>query len=304
VGPMRGRRAVRAVVTVAGCAALAVVGAGQAFATQGSGVSGEYVALGDSYTSGPVIPLQTGQPAACLRSDHNYPSLVRGTLHSSVFRDASCSGATTEDMANAQTVTGGSNPPQLNSLTDRTELVSLGIGGNDIGFTNIIETCAVQSSTKPLGAACRDYFHQNGRDEIAGRIAATAAKVAGVLEAIGKRSPDAKVLVVGYPTLLPDTGPGCYPLVPFSPGDVAWLRQVEKHLNAMLAEEAENAGAEYVDTYHSSIGHDMCQLPGTKWVEGLVPTSPAAPVHPNALGMRNSANDVLRTLHVKVLAGA
>jgi len=48
----------------------------------------------------------------------------------------------------------------------------------------------------------------------------------------------------------------------------------------------------------------MCQLPGTKWVEGLVPTSPAAPVHPNALGMRNSANDVLRTLHVRVLAGA
>jgi len=112
------------------------------------------------------------------------------------------------------------------------------------------------------------------------------------------------VLVVGYPTILPDSGPGCFPVVPFSPGDVAYLRGVEHQLNAMLADVARSDSAEYVDTYHSSIGHDMCQLPGTKWVEGLVPTSPAAPAHPNALGMRNSANDVLRTLDVRVPAGA
>jgi hypothetical protein len=59
-----------------------------------------------------------------------------------------------------------------------------------------------------------------------------------------------------------------------------------------------------VDTYRRSIGHDVCQLPGTKWVEGLVPTSPAAPVHPNALGERNSAVNVLHTLGVHQPAGA
>jgi hypothetical protein len=109
--------------------------------------------------------------------------------------------------------------------------------------------------------------------------------VAAVLAAIDERSPDARVLLVGYPAILPDEGPGCFPVVPYSPGDVAYLRGVEKALNAMLADQAAAAGVEFVDTYTPSIGHDVCQLPGTKWVEGLVPTAPAAPVHPNALGM-------------------
>jgi hypothetical protein len=93
------------------------------------------------------------------------------------------------------------------------------------------------------------------------------------------------VLLVGYPAILPDEGPGCFPVVPFSPGDVAYLRGVEKALNAMLADEAAGAGVDFVDTYTPSIGHDACQPPGTRWVEGLVPTAPAAPVHPNARGM-------------------
>jgi lysophospholipase L1-like esterase len=300
-GATRMPRGWRAVTVLVGCLAVTLAGAGVAMAQD---VTGEYVALGDSYTAGPLIPVQTGQPPGCLRSDHNYPSLVRQTLRSSVFRDVSCSGATTEDMTSPQQVTGGANPPQLSALSGDTQLVTLGIGGNDIGFVEIIENCAVRSSTKPLGAACKDYYNRTGRDELDARIAATAPKVAAVLDAIHRRAPDARVLVVGYPTILPDSGPGCYPVVPFSPGDVAYLRQVEKHLNAMLADRATRGGAVFVDTYRTSIGHDICQLPGTKWVEGLVPTAPAAPVHPNALGMRNSANTVLHNLDVPVPAGA
>ena len=52
----------------------------------------------------------------------------------------------------------------------------------------------------------------------------------------------------------------------------------------------------FVDVYSSSVGHDFCQPPGTKWVEGLLPTSPAAPVHPNALGMANTAAQVVSAL--------
>ena len=302
--PARVRYAVRAFVAVLGCAGVAVFTAGQAHATEDADAGGHYVALGDSYTAGPLIPMQTGQPAGCLRSDHNYPSLVSAALHSASFKDVSCSGSTTKDMFSPQTVTGGVNPPELDALTEHTDLVTLGIGGNDIGFSDIITTCAVRSPTKPLGAGCRDYYNRTGKDEIAARIDATGPKVAAVLEAIGKRAPDAKVLVVGYPTILPDSGPGCFPVVPFSPGDVAYLRQTLKRLNSMLAEQADEAGAEYVDTYRRSIGHDVCQLPGTKWVEGLVPTSPAAPVHPNALGERNSAVNVLHTLGVHQPAGA
>jgi hypothetical protein len=81
--------------------------------------------------------------------------------------------------------------------------------------------------------------------------------------------------------------------MPVALGDVAWLRTVEGRLNAMLAGQAAAAGAIFVDTYTSSIGHDVCRLPGVKWVEGFVPTAPANPVHPNALGMANSAEQVL-----------
>jgi len=85
-------------------------------------------------------------------------------------------------------------------------------------------------------------------------------------------------------------------VVPFSAGDVAYLREVEKRLNAMLADEADDAGVEFVDTYTPTIGHDVCIPTGKRWVEGLVPTAPAAPVHPNALGMTAMAAAVSEAL--------
>jgi lysophospholipase L1-like esterase len=297
------RFVVSAVGALALCLGGAVLSPAHSFADTGD-VSGPYVSLGDSYVAGPLIPLQTGNPPGCLRSDRNYPSLVRTGLRSSAFRDASCSGATTKEMTAPQAVIGGSNPPQLEALDDRTALVTLGIGGNDIGFADIIKNCAIKSPTKPFGAGCKDFYTQGGRDQLADRIDATGPKVAAVLDEISKRAPHAKVLVVGYPTILPDSGPGCFPVVPFTPGDVAYLRKTTHELNDMLADQADKADAQYVDTYRTSIGHDVCQLPGRKWVEGLVPTAPAAPVHPNALGMRNSANTVLRQLHARVPVGA
>jgi len=100
-----------------------------------------YVSLGDSYTAGPLIPAQVA-PFGCLKSNRNYPNVVNATLGGSAFRDISCSGATTDDMFAPQAVTGGSNPAQLSALSATTSLVTLGIGGNDIGFTEIIENCS------------------------------------------------------------------------------------------------------------------------------------------------------------------
>ena len=263
-----------------------------------------YVALGDSYTAGPLIPVQTGQPAGCQRSDHNYPSLVAETLEVTGFTDVSCSGATTAHLTAPQSVQGGVNPPQIEALDPDVELVTLGIGGNDIGFGEIINECARRSPTRPGGAACRDFYTAGGRDELAERIAATAPDIAAALDEIGRRSPDAHVLVVGYPVILPADGPGCFPVVPLTPGDVAYLRATEERLNAMLADEAEEAGADYVDTYGPTVGHDMCQPPGDKWVEGFVPTSAAAPVHPNALGMAAMADAVVLELGDEILEPA
>jgi lysophospholipase L1-like esterase len=258
--------------------------------------AGSYVALGDSYAAGPLIPLQTGVPAGCQRSSRNYPSIVAETLGVAAFRDVSCSAATTEHLHGSQSVPHGVNAPQLDALSRDTELVTLSIGGNDIGFGEIVTECARRSPQQPAGSACMDHYTAGGRDELAERIDAAALDVRAALAEIGERSPDAQVLVVGYPVILPDDGPGCFPVVPFSPGDVAFLRTTQKRLNAMLAAEADAAGAGYVDTYTASIGHDACQLPGTKWVEGLVPTAPAAPVHPNALGMAGMAAAVVDAL--------
>ncbi|ODU01010.1 MAG: GDSL family lipase [Pseudonocardia sp. SCN 72-86] len=285
----------RAAVAVAAALAAGVLVASPASAQEPAPV-GRYVAMGDSYTAGPLVPIQTGKPVGCLRSTNNYPSLVAKGLAVTTARDVSCSGATTTDLAAPQKTGLGTNAAQLDALGPDVSLVTLGIGGNDIGFVSIIAECATRSPLKPTGAACRDHYTATGSDELTDRIDATAPKIAAALEAITARAPQAHVLLVGYPALLPDTGPGCFPIVPFSAGDVDYLRGVEKQLNTMLAHQAAAAGATYVDTYTPSIGHDMCSAHGTRWIEGLIPTSPAAPAHPNAAGMRGMADAVLGSL--------
>jgi len=251
-----------------------------------------YVALGDSYTAGPLVPNQLPDPPGCLRSDHNYPHLVAQAL-GAPLRDASCSGASTGDLASPQPVVGGSNRPQLDALDPAVGTVSLQIGGNDIGFVEILQRCA---DPLPLGTPCQDHYTSGGVDEISRRIAATGPKIAAALAAVHRRSPQARVFVVGYPAILPEVQPGCWPLLPIAPADVAYLRDKEKELNAMLASQAQAGGATYVDAYGASIGHDACQLPGARWVEPLIPLALAAPVHPNALGMAGMASALLAAM--------
>ncbi|OLT16551.1 hypothetical protein BJF78_14140 [Pseudonocardia sp. CNS-139] len=256
-----------------------------------------YVALGDSYAGGRLIPPQIGVPAGCERSGRNYPTFVAETLGIKDFQDASCAGpTTTEFFTSPQPVPGGVNPPQFDRLTPDTDLVTLTIGGFDIGFDEILRECSTRSPQQPTGTACVDFYDRDGVDVIDGRIEATAADIDAALAGIAERSPDARVLVVGYPTLLPDSGPGCFPELPLSPGDVAYLRGVEKKLNAMLADRADAADVEYVDTYTPSIGHDLCTPPGYRWIEGFRPVSPAAPVTFNALGMSQVARIVAEAI--------
>ena len=289
--PVRSRRFLALGVVAAGGTLLA------ALLPTVAGASGQnYVSLGDSFTSGPLIPNLTGSPVGCLRSTHDYPSLVAAAIRPSSFRDVSCQGADTTNMTRSEGVGLGTNPPQLNALGRATTLVTLGIGGNDIGFSNIVLVCSALSFTNPFGSPCKGHYTSGGTDRLARAVAQTGPKVAAVLAAIHRLAPAARVLLVGYPVILPNTGRGCWPLVPFAFGDVSYLRGVELKLNQMLASEAAAHGATYVDTYTDSIGHDMCQAPGTKWIEGIVPTMLAAPVHPNVLEERAMARQVLAAL--------
>jgi lysophospholipase L1-like esterase len=278
-------RRVRVLVVLASLAGALSVGAGGASAANWAG-------LGDSYAAGPLIPNQQLNPLGCLRSDRNFAHLAAAALGRSLA-DVSCSGAKTDDMTAPQNVTPGPNPPQFNALTTDTQIVTLQIGGNDIGFTSILQNCA---TANPFAHPCRDRYVVNGHDTLADKIAATAPKVAAVLQGIHTRSPGARVFVVNYAAILPETGSGCWPQVPIAFSDVAYVRSVEKNLNAMLAQQAAANGARIVDDYTASIGRDACKSSSTRWVEPLIPGNAAAPFHPNARGEAGIAAVVVSTV--------
>ncbi|MFI0809301.1 SGNH/GDSL hydrolase family protein [Streptomyces echinatus] len=287
----RGRRRTAVLgAALGGCALVAAGTAPAAAHPAGHGRDVAYVALGDSYTSGPGIPTQVD--ADCARSDHNYPSLVAARHRTTALTDVSCGGATTAEMWQAQ----GGNPPQLDALDRHTDLVTLQIGGNDVGFGTIIGTCARLAAQDPSGNPCERSYKASGYDQLALTVLRTAPKVDRVLRDIRARAPHARVVVVGYPDLLPDDGSGCFPQVPFARKDFPYLRDTEKRLNLMLRLVAGLNRAEYVDTYGPTVGHDMCKAPADRWIEPLQPASPAAPAHPNAQGEAAMAQAVLDRL--------
>ncbi|NNN35327.1 SGNH/GDSL hydrolase family protein [Streptomyces sp. S3(2020)] len=266
---------------------------------------GPYIALGDSYTAGPGIPEEKGSPAGCDRSDHNYPALVadRLGLKAADFRDVSCSGATIADLGARQTTDQGANPAQFSALSERTRLVTLGIGGNDIGFGSMIKRCVGAGMLyKALGsgkyvpedAPCERQYVSDGTDEVREKIDAVGVHLAESLAEIARRAPHARVYVIGYPEILPSTGGDCLRTMSLAPGDVAFLHQKERQLNDELRDRAEAASAEYVDTFTPSRGRGACAAEDVRWIEPLEPVAPAAPVHPNARGERGMADAVLR----------
>lgn len=255
-----------------------------------------YVALGDSYTSAPgVTPVDPAAPAACGRSAVNYPHLVAEAMSAKLV-DVSCGGAQTMSLYEEQFP---GVAAQLDALSEDTALVTLGIGGNDNDlFATAIAGCAAGLGDIAAGQAapCRDRYGQQFSED----IAASGEMIRQALKNIRAEAPNARIVVVGYPNLLPTTEAGrltCIAAgVPFSPEDIAFLDEVERELNAMLKTHAEATKNTYLDTYTPSVGHDMCAAPGVRWIEPTIPLSPAAPVHPNALGQAAVADALAAVL--------
>jgi len=303
--PLRvGRRAACTALSVAGivlslaaCSAAAgVEPASVVTSAAGTAPRGSYVALGDSYTAGPDIPDQTGMVAGCEQSDSSYPYLVARSLRLNLT-DMSCSGATIADLSAPQPAGDATNPAQLSALSAATALVTLGIGGNDIGWSAILTRCTeldLIPALIPGGAAsdlapCQAYYTSGGTDRIQQKIQAVAGDLAGALTEIGRRAPHARVYVVGYPELLPAVGGTCAHTMGITQSDATFLDNEELRLNSVLRQDARAAGDGYVDTYTPSAGHDACSAPASRWVEPLLPASPAAPLHPNAVGEQGMA---------------
>jgi len=201
------------------CLAAAVLVPAAAWAS-----TGPYVSLGDSYTSAPLVPFQTGNPPGCGRSTNNYPSDVARAIDPRSFTDVSCGSATTANMTEPQSVPGGgTNPPQFNALAPGEKLVTVGIGGNDAGLIGVAETCAELDLFSPTGTNCKNHYTASGSDPNVAAINATGPKVAAVIQGIHRRAPSSRVLVVGYPDGLPVDGSNCWPVVPLSSGDIAYF---------------------------------------------------------------------------------
>ena len=258
------------------------------------------VALGDSFASGPLVPVQYEQPWGCLRSSLNYAHQVANEL-ALELTDVTCSGADTEDMWDTHGVSPeqefseyGSqygyeghpgNPPQLDALREDTDVVTLQIGGNDIGFGSLATTCgegAISGDGCSAAVAAERPFE---------RIAETAPKIAAVLDEIHRRSPDAAIYVLGYSGIFKIGATASCEAMLVGEDDAQYLRSIQEALNAMIqsvadaSEQTYSDAARYVDVYGPSAGHTACDLPAIRWVEPIVPVNAAAPVHPNLGGM-------------------
>ncbi|MFE7592138.1 SGNH/GDSL hydrolase family protein [Kitasatospora sp. NPDC057512] len=275
--------------------------------------TGPYVALGDSYTAGMKISPQVGEPGACYRSGANYPSLVaKGlSLAADQFKDVSCSGARTGDLTGPQKVADGTNPAQLDALTADTRLVTLGIGGNDAGFIEVVTECAkanlvdivkgviTDSADRISDSPCRDHYAAgSGTDEVQRKVDAAGDRIGQVLQDVKKRSPKAKVYVIGYPGLLPADPASCLPVLgnAVAASDLAFLVEKQQQLNGMLKKRADAAGAVFVDLAGPSAGHDMCAGEDKRWVEPPLPAQGSAPIHPNAKGQEAMSGVVLKAI--------
>lgn len=225
-----------------------------------------YVALGDSYTSAPGVP-QTEQESGCLRSNGNYANLVANQLKSQ-FVDVSCSGATTVSLVGAQQANGHVVPPQFAALTADTSLVTIGIGGNDVKlFETMVGVCAQFALSDRDGSPCKDYMADAGRkkDLLLEKIDKVQERVTSALKGVRNRSPQAEIVLVGYPQPVPAQG-RCR-ILPLAKKDYPYVRDVVTRLGDAMRAAAKKADVDYIDMVKASRGHDICA--GTEaWVNG------------------------------------
>ena len=247
----------------------------------GAGAASQsYVAMGDSFSAGQGVPPFT-DASGCNRSTQAYSYL----LAQSVVRPLSmqnfiaCSGATTADVRLGG-VTGVNQPKQVDALSTGTKLVTITIGGNDIGFGPLAEKC-VESSDCTTSTEYSDALYK-----VANVLPDALDQAYADIKA--KLGSSARVLVVGYPMMIPDpainTTPNCLYL---THDEKVAARSVIGLLNQAVQDAVARAGSpfEYVDPNGAQspfIGHELCMDGG--YYNGVDVAHPEYSLHPNALG--------------------
>ena len=278
----------------------------------GTGPS-KYVALGDSYAAvGRIAPGAWGAgPVACVRTSDAYPTVVARELGVGTFVNATCGGAVVDDFR-ATGRTGA--PPQFDALDADTDLVSMTIGGNDVGFGAVIVACALRPNTAPellplvdgaTGNLSKGFDPTTGCSDVIDRQAAEALerldqRLDDVYAEIAQRAPRARVVTIGYLAAVPEDdsviqqSPSCAPFMAISAEERAKVRGFQDSINRVVRDAAERNGVTVV--IPDEPGHSMCTSPDTRWVDFTGLETGAVPVHPTSAGHAHVADRVLAAL--------
>ncbi|WFE67076.1 SGNH/GDSL hydrolase family protein [Micromonospora sp. WMMD714] len=233
--------------------------------------SDRYVALGDSYASGVGADSYTSESGACQRSTNAYPALYNTNVKPASYKSVACSGATTTDVVNNQ----------LSALTSTTTLVSVTIGGNDVGFTSIMSTCVLQGESQCVAAV--QAAENKARAEL-------PSKLATVYRGIRSRAPSARVVVVGYPVFY-QLGTVCVGLTATSR---AKINEGINLVDDLTRTAATSAGFTFADVRSVFVGHQLCSY-GEKWLHALNFVNLGVSYHPTAAGQSGGYYPVFRS---------
>lgn len=248
------KRAIGGTVVAAATGLLLALTPGTAFAQEAP----NYVALGDSYTSGAGAGSYDG--LSCLRSDNSHPVLYANQIGAN-FEFPACSGATIPDVRN----------DQLGYLNADTDLVTLGIGGNDTGWVDVLISCGT-----PFTGDCWD--------DIAGAEEYVQNQLPGELDVlygeVRAAAPNADVVITGYPRLF--NGENCSWLVDLSYEEQMALNSAADLLNDVVAGVAASHGFAFADVRSNFDGHVVCD--SDAYIHGLRAPIVKESFHPNATG--------------------
>jgi lysophospholipase L1-like esterase len=236
--------------------ALSLAAAGAAHAA-GAG----YVALGDSYSSGVGAGNYLSSSGSCDRSSNAYPELWSNANAPSSFSFVACSGATTSDVLSSQ----------ISALSGSTTLVSITIGGNDVGFSSVMETCVLESTSSCVSAV--DTAENEAKTQL-------PAKLDSVYAAIKAAAPNARVVVLDYPELYDlSQSSTCIGL---STTDRTDLNQAADILDGVIQTEAAKYGDVFADVRAAFSGHEICD--SDSWLHSVNWLDISESYHPTAAG--------------------
>jgi lysophospholipase L1-like esterase len=246
-----------------------------------------YVALGSSFAAGAGLgELQDDSPLLCARSVNGYPQHLARKLKLPII-DMTCGGATTEHVLRGGHFFQG---PQVRAIGSETRLVTITIGGNDLGYVGDLQMLAARNSDTSFGWLVRRLWigprQPMGRD-----TARLETELLATLRSIHEQAPKATIVVATYPTILPASG--TCPRIRLSSAEADLMRRVGDRLAASTRSAARRGGAVLVDMHVVGTGHDACSA--TPWVRGYT-NGGIAPFHPTLAGAQATATEIGKAL--------